>query len=191
MRYTDPDGRFFLSFGFQAQAGAGVSGTIETGIKVAFSFEKGFSMGVYSTECIGAEFGISAFAGLVIGASQNEKSVETGVSQSLVIGGSCEELVGIGIDVSVDLDTQDVDIGYSNGVKGASLKIGLGASSTVGEVHVLYSTTQQISGKDIYQKILEPKINSITQKVDNFINNLESQIKNYYLEQMGELYDNY
>ena len=189
VKYVDPDGRVSISFGFQTQAGAGVSGTVETGIKLAFSKKEGFSLGTYTTECIGAEFGVSAFAGVVIGASLSEQSVETGVTQSLVIGGSCEEIVGVGVDVSIDLDTKEIDFASSKGVKGASLKIGAGASATVGEVHILYSTTQQVSGKDIYKKNIAPKLEPLARKVNNFIKNMENQITNNCFKQMGDMYN--
>lgn len=191
VKYTDPDGRFSISIGLQGHAGAGVAGTVESGIKIAFSWKKGISFGVYSTESIGAEFGVSAFTGVVVGASLREKEVETGESQALVIGGSCEELIGGGIDVSMDLDTKKIDVGVSKGVKGVSLKIGAGVNPTVGEVHVMYSTTQQVSGKDIYETYIKPKLDSVARDFDRKMDNLEQQIKNYYQEQMEEAYEFY
>lgn len=109
----------------------------------------------------------------------------------MVIGGSCEELIGGGIDVSMDLDTKKIDVGVSKGVKGVSLKIGAGVNPTVGEVHVMYSTTQQVSGKDIYETYIKPKLDSVARDFDRKMDNLEQQIKNYYQEQMEEAYEFY
>ena len=185
MKYTDPDGRVSINIGGQAQTGAGVAGAVEAGIKIAFS-RKGFSFGFYLTESMGAEFGVNAFAGVVVGLNFSEQEITTGISNSLVIGGSAEAIGGVGLDVALDLESKNVDVSASKGVKGASLKVGVGGSATVAEGHVLIQSTQQISGKDVYTKCIKPVVDPVLEKAGRKINEINNQIKNYFLSKIYE-----
>ena len=138
IRYSDPDGRIVIHFGIQGNAGAGVGGLLESGFKIGISKE-GFSFGVYSSESVGAEFGVVAFFGITIGVDFNSKKVETSTSESISVGGSADALLGIGLDASMDVKSKSMDISAS---KGFAIKAGVGASSTAVEGHMLYTTTQ-------------------------------------------------
>ena len=189
IRYVDPDGKFSICIGFQGQAGAGDAVTVESGVKIAFSWKKGFSFGIYSTERIGAEFGVSAFSGLVVTANIKEDEVVSGESKALVMGFSSEEIIGGGIEVSVDIDNLTSDLSLSKGLKGISLKIGAGVSPTVGEAHVMYSVTQTASGKDLYEAYIKPKLDPISKKFDKKITEINQEINDYYKEKMEQAYD--
>jgi RHS repeat-associated protein len=178
IKYTDPDGKFVFNIGVAASGGAGVAGAVETGVSVGYSQEKGITFGTYTSESIGSEFGVSTFAGLIVNADVKSKGVETGNSRAMVIGGSCDKVLGVGIDVSYDLDSRKIDVIGSKGLKGGSLKIGVADAPTVGEVHILYNTTQTkgFSLRDIGEKI--------GQRISNF----EKQVTNYIIDKTLEGY---
>ncbi|MBQ5472599.1 MAG: hypothetical protein IIT58_11455 [Treponema sp.] len=143
--YTDPTGKWTLTITINATAGAGAEGTAGVGIAFGFSFKKGFSMGLVETHSIGAQQGASANVSVAVGFDPVSKSVESGKTESLTIGGSGDMPVGAGIggDVSVDLESGNVS--YS-----ANLSVGVG---TPGEAHELYTTTNTITVDDLADKI--------------------------------------
>ena len=145
IKYTDPTGKWTLTITINATAGAGAEGTAGVGIAFGFSFKKGFSMGLVETHSIGAQQGASANVSVAVGFDPVSKSVESGKTESLTIGGSGDMPVGAGIggDVSVDLESGNVS--YS-----ANLSFGVG---TPGEAHELYTTTNTITVDDLADKI--------------------------------------
>ena len=143
IRYTDPTGKWILTITINATAGA--EGSAGVGIAFGFSFKKGFSMGLVETHSIGAQQGASANVSVAVGFDPVSKSVESGKTEALTIGGSGDMPVGAGLggDVSVDLESGNVS--YS-----ANLSFGVG---TPGEVHELYTTTNAITVEDLADKI--------------------------------------
>ena len=145
VRYTDPTGKWILTITINATAGAGAEGSAGIGIAFGFSFKKGFSMGLVETHSIGAQQGASANVSVAVGFDPVSKSIESGKTEALTIGGSGDMPVGAGLggDVSVDLESGNVS--YS-----ANLSFGVG---TPGEAHELYTTTNVITVEDLADKI--------------------------------------
>ena len=166
-----------LSIGFQGAAGAGSAGAIEGGIKIGFS-EEGFSSGLYKSMSIGSEFGVSSFAGISVSFDWFSKGVKTEKSQSFIVGGSYDKFMGLGFDVAYDLNSGDFSVSTSKGIKGGSFKIGLADAPSVGEIHLLYNTTETIETHDIYSRYVEPYLIKGAIKIKN----LEYSIRDYLFE---------
>lgn len=145
VRYVDPTGKWTLTITINASAAAGGEASAGVGIVFGFSIEKGFTLGLVETHSIGSQQGASANFSLAVELNPDAKSVKSGTSKSLTIGGSGEMPIGAGIggDVSIDLETGDTS--YS-----ANLSIGAG---TPGEAHEIYTTTNTISVDDLADKI--------------------------------------
>ena len=145
IRYIDPTGKWTITITINASAGAGAEGSTGVGIAFGFSFKKGFSMGLVETHSIGAQQGASANVSVAVGFDSVSKSVESGKTEALTIGGSGDMPVGAGIggDVSVDLESGNVS--YS-----ANLSFGVG---TPAEAHEFYTTTNTITIDDLADKI--------------------------------------
>ena len=127
VKYTDPDGRLTLYFGVAANAGAGSGVAGSKGVYISIG-KDGLKIGTYTSKSLGATFGASADAGIVIGVDKNDDIS----GQSLVIGGSGGEGLNVGGDVSISLE---------DGISGISVSIGIGGGSP-GEGHILYTDTE-------------------------------------------------
>ena len=145
VRYIDPTRKWTLTITFNATAGAGAEVTAGVGITFGFSFKKGFSMGFVETHSIGAQQGASANASVAVGFDPVAKSVESGKTESLTIGGSGDIPVGAGLGGDVSIDLKSGNTSYS-----VNLSFGVG---TPGEAHQLYTTTNTVTVDDLVDKI--------------------------------------
>ena len=145
IRYADPTGKWTATLTINAAAGAGIEGTVGVGLVLGFSLKNGFSIGLVETQSLGAQEGASANISVSIGFDPVSKTVESGKTESLTIGGSGDMPIGAGVggDVSVDLESGNTS--YS-----VNLSFGVG---TPGEAHQLYTTTNTITVDDLADKI--------------------------------------
>ena len=131
-----------LTITINAAAGAGAEGSAGLGL----SLKEGFSMGFVKTHSIGAQQGASANVSVSVGFDPISKSVESGKTESLTIGGSGDMPIGAGVGGDVSIDLESGNTSYS-----VNLSFGVG---TLGEAHELYTTTNTITIDDLADKIL-------------------------------------
>ena len=186
VKYVDPTGMWVLSLGVFASAGAGVGGSVTTGIAIGYSKEKGVTLGVFSSESIGAEFSVDAQAGVSITFDVFSDGVESGTTQTMTIGASADIGVSVGGDVTIDIDTKETDVSVgvaksksSGGNTGTGVKIGVGISSTAVEGHVRYNATQTKA----------TSLKDITAPLANKLNSLDKSIKEYMINQISSCND--
>ena len=180
IKYTDPTGMWVFSIGLFGSAGAGVGGSISGGISIGYSKEKGITIGIFSSKSIGAEFVPNASAGVSVSVDISSPGVESGVTQTMTIGGSSEFGIAVGGDITLDLDTEELSVAFgaskakgTGGNTGTSAKFGVGASVSGGEVHVRYNSTQT-------------KATSLKAVTDSVSNKIKQVIDNYLIEPMVE-----
>ncbi len=192
IKYTDPDGRAVFSVGVFGSAGAGVGGAVSVGFSIGYSFEDGLTVGIWSSESIGAEFSADASAGISFGIDPYATSVETGTSQTMTIGASADLGYSFGGDYTLDIDNKvsSLSICRSTGKSAAngkySLKTGVGASATAIEGHVRYNLTQT-RAVNVGEKMSEFKeflentdiVQSCASKLKSFENRLLNEIMGY------------
>jgi hypothetical protein len=101
----DPDGEWTISFSINGYAGAGTQVSTGLGLIMGFSFAEGYSSGHFTTYSFGAQQGAGISATVAI--DFVTKEVVTGTSRSLTMGGSGNLPIGVGVggDVSIDLET--------------------------------------------------------------------------------------
>ena len=145
VKYTDPTGRWIITITLNASAGAGADSSVGVGVALGFSFEKGFSTGLVETRSVGAQQGASANVSISVGFDPISKSVESGKTETITIGGSGDMPIGAGIGGDISIDLESGNTSYS-----VNLSLGVG---TPGEAHELYTTTNTITVDDLVDKI--------------------------------------
>ena len=191
IKYEDPTGEWVLSIGFFGSAGAGAGGSVSGGVAIGYSKEKGITMGIFSSESIGADFTANASAGVSVSLDVFSTGVESGITQTMTIGGSADIGISVGGDITLDLDTKELGltIGASKakgtgGNTGSSVKFGAGVSVTGGEVHARYNSTQtKATSLKTVTDLVSNKVNQVKEKTENYI--IES-IENYLVEPITE-----
>jgi hypothetical protein len=152
IKYTDPDGMWNLYFGYSGQAGAGVGVQGGGGFFIGFG-KDGLKVGTYVTGGVGAEFGVVASVGVVIGFDVND----TMDGDSVTVGGSVEAIAGVGVDVSIT----------SEGISGGSLTVGAGIAAPEPlpvEVHINVTHTEVTSEINI-TKAVSDATNEILERI--------------------------
>ena len=174
IKYEDPTGEWVLSIGFFGSAGAGAGGSVSGGVAIGYSKEKGITMGIFSSESIGADFTANASAGVSVSLDVFSTGVESGITQTMTIGGSADIGISVGGDITLDLDTKELGltIGASKakgtgGNTGSSVKFGAGVSVTGGEVHARYNSTQTKATS--LKTVTDLVSNKVNQVIDNYI----------------------
>ena len=191
VKYTDPTGEWVLSIGFFGSAGAGAGGSVSGGVAIGYSKEKGITMGIFSSESIGAEFAPNASGGVFTSLDVFSTGVESGITQTMTIGGSADLGISVGGDITLDLDTKELGLTIdaskakgAGGNTGTSAKLGVGVSVTGGEVHVRYNSTQtKATSLKTVTDLVSNKVNQVKEKTKNYI--IES-IENYLVEPIAE-----
>ena len=174
VKYTDPTGEWVVSIGFFGSAGAGAGCSVSGGVAIGYSKEKGITMGIFSSESIGAEFVPNASGGVFASLDVFSTGVESGITQTMTIGGSADIGISVGGDITLDLDTKELGltIGASKGKgtggnTGSSVKLGAGVSVTGGEVHARYNSTQTKATS--LKTVTDLVSNKVNQVIDNYI----------------------
>ena len=96
-----------LNVGLFGSAGAGVGGAITTGVSLGYSKEMGLTFGIFSSESVGAEFSIDAALGMSVSFDVFSAGVESGITETLTIGGSANVGISVGGDLTLDLDRRE------------------------------------------------------------------------------------
>ena len=181
--YKDPNGDWVVNIGGFGFAGAGVGGSASAGFSIGYSKEKGVTLGVFLSESIGTEFGADASVGVFVSLDVFSKGIESGITQTMTIGGSADVGIAIGGDFTLDLDTKEMDVSIgasksktTGGNTGAGVKIGLGVSAVAAEGHVRYNATQTKA----------TSLNAITTAIDdklillgNQLDSIEKSMRDY------------
>ena len=164
VKYTDPDGETTLSFSIGCNAGAGEMVSRNYGFILGISSKRGFSFGTFTSTSVGALEGASAGFGGSITLDLFTDYVETGVTQSLVIGGSGGEGITCGGEVSTDLDSGNLALSFIFGFGGG----------TLGEAHELYTTTETTNLSEIFiKKLADIKTKFIDNLIDTIVGSIQ------------------
>ena len=163
VHYIDPDGKFSISIGWTNSAGAGTQGSVTNGIVIAFSKEHGLSFGKYSSISTGSQIGYGVGTGVKITFDSDTKKVESGVSETLDIGGSASvpaTPLSAGGEISIDLDNGNLSLS-------PCILVGTGSN----EVHATYSITNTENTSEAFDKA-----------ISDYNTELENMYLDYFLE---------